>query len=206
MNLTEIKNGLITVTQSVLGWKVEGNDELVRDDGLRLWFREGGYGNEGRITISFNRPRNAKGDYVTLWQPKGSGRVADPSITVAADKASEKIAKDIYRRLLAEAEVVFGLAKAKIASEDDYEARKIQSINKLAEICGGQPERHYQSKELTGEIDPFKCVGIESFKDKGYGRFKVSSGDCITLELTSMNFETAAAVAVAIRNVLNPKK
>ncbi len=180
--------------------------ELIRTDGFRLWFREGGYGNEGRITIHFSRPRNADGEYVTLWRVGCSGKYADPSITVGATKTSDKIAKDIQRRLMVEAEEVFALALDRINQDNAYKLARIKTIEKIAEIAGGQPERHYQSKELTGEIDPLKCAGVVSFQSSGYGRFKVSSGDSISLELTSMNFETAAAIAAAIRNVLTNKK
>lgn len=186
-------------------WSVGADkDEAIRSDGFRLWFREGGYGNEGRISISFTRPRNAKGEYVTLWAAGGS-KHSDPSITVSATKAPSTVAADITRRLIPDAEVVFRLANERIVQDNAYETNKINAINELAKLAGGEPDRHYQTKELTGEIDPFICAGVASFREKGYGRFRVSSQDCISLTFSSMNFETAAAIAVAIRNVLTKK-
>jgi hypothetical protein len=199
MNIKDIAPFLIGARPGNI---ITTDDEMTWSDGFKLWFREGGYGNEGRIAISFSRPRDAKGQYLTLWAKVGSGTVHDPRITVANTKSPEKIANDIKRRILPEAEVVFKLAKERIAAEDNFHTGKDKTIHLMAALCGTEPERHYQSKELTGEIDPYKGAGVPSFKEHGYGKIKVTGPDSVTIELTSIGVDTASALVSEISRIL----
>lgn len=186
-------------------WVVGDNEsDVERFDGLKLWFREGGYGNNGRISISFSRPCDARGQYMTLWGMAGD-KVSDPRITVSADKSPELIAKDIVRRLLPDAEKVFALALDRNRQEDNFHTGKIKTIFRIATACNTEPERHYQTKELTGEIDPYKGAGCPAFKSHGYGKIKVSGEECVTIELTSVGVETAVEIVSAINKILNKK-
>ncbi len=205
MNIANIADSLGILTGKHASWTVDSDDSVARDDGLTFWIREGGYGNEGRIAISFSRPRGVKGEYITLWEPKNSGKVSDPRITVANTKSDDQIAKDILRRLVADSEVVFKLAKDRIIAESNFYSGKEKTIRLMASLCGTEPERHYQSKELTFEIDPFKGARVPSFKEHGYGKIKVSSEDSVTIELTSVGVDTASEIVSAIHKILSAK-
>jgi len=202
MNLIAIADALTKLTGT--NWFVlkdrNENEQLTRGDGLQLWTRAGGYGNEGRVAISFDRPNDARGQYMTLWNKAGD-KVSDPRITVSADKTPEQVAKDIARRVLPDAEKVFVLANESINLHNKFETDREWAIKKIAFHCGGEPARHYQTKELTGEIDPFTCAGLPSFKGNGYGKFKVSGKDCISLELNSMGIDAAIEIADAIHAI-----
>lgn len=205
MNLKDIASALSTLTGSL--WSVvadkHGNKLLGRSDGLQFWIREGGYGNGGKAAIHFSRPEGRDGRSPTLWaKSPATGQIHNPSINVSLTKSPEQVAKDIVRRMLDESEAVFKLANESIAQTNNHLDGREKAIFAIASVAGGEPERHYQSKELTGEVDPFKCAGVVSFQGKGYGKISVSSADSISLELTSMNFETASKVVAAIRNIL----
>lgn len=208
MNLQAIAGALTRITGN--DWAVtkdrNQNEHLTREDGLELWLRIGGYGNEGKAAIHFSRPVGRDGRSPTLWPKTGGGTIGNPSINVSLSKPANTVAKDIVRRMLAEAEVVFKLANESIAQTNNHLDGREKAILAIASVAGGEPERHYQSKELTGEVDPYKCAGAVSFREKGYGKISVSSADSISLELTSMNFETAEKVVAAVRNILNSKE
>ena len=203
MNLNNICAALCPFTNEWLSWS-SSDSEIIRSDGLRFWIREGGYGNEGKIAIHFSRPRGRNGSTPTLWMMSpGTDKIADPRICVSASKSDEQIAKDIVRRLMPESLRVFAMAKVAIEQENNYIDSKTQAIIDLAKVVGCEPGRHYQTKEMTGEVDPYIGAGVTSFKEKGYGKFKVSSANSISLELHSMNYEMALKVAAALKEVLS---
>jgi hypothetical protein len=206
MNLKNIAD-VLTLDFSPGTWAVQSENMIVRNtDQLALFLREGGYDNRGKIRISFSRPRDAKGQYVSLWEKSpANGAVSDPSINVSADKTSEQIARDIVRRLLPEAERVFALATETVNSHNKFETDKVEAIKLVAFHCGTRPERHYQTDELNGEVDPYKGAGLESFKANGYGKFKVSGKDCISLELNSMNLDVALEIADALHAIFRER-
>lgn len=190
--------GVITGTP----WKCVDASELIREvDNLKLWVRLGGYGNEGKVSISLYRPFGRDGRSPTLYAKDHSGHIPDPVIRVTDKKVSSQIAKDIVRRLLPDAENVFNLANESIANDNKFLDNKADAIAKLSSAVGAKPEKHYQSGELTGKIDPYIGAGIPSFKRHGYGHFMVSGKDSITLELNSMDLETALEVADALRGI-----
>lgn len=207
--LAPIADELGIATGNPASWEVShdkfNNAYVTRpSDGLAFWFRAGGYGNEGRISIHLNWPHDNKGDAASRWDSKGE-KVQCPAITVANTKTPEQIAKDIVRRILPAAVAANAVARANIAATHKFYDGNVEAIYLMAKTLGGEPDRHYQTKELTGEIDPYKCVGIPSFKGAGYGKVKVSGKDSITLELMSMDNATAVAILTAVREVFSKK-
>jgi hypothetical protein len=206
MNLQAIAVALSALTGSK--WTVtkdrNENEHLTREDGLQFWLRIGGYGNEGKAAIHFDRPLGRDGRSPSLWA-KGGGQIGNPSINVSLTKSPEQIAKDIVRRMLTESEEVFKLANESIASTNSYLDGKVKTTIAIAALCGTQPERHYQSKELTFEIDPYKGAGVKKFEKCGYGKITVSSEDSVNIELTSVGFDTAAEIVSAINRILAKK-
>jgi hypothetical protein len=204
MNLSNICLSLSNLTGAK--WSLKGDKGIAREDGLAFWFRENGYGNIGRIAIHFDRPNGRDGHPVSIWGAPGQGRIDNPSITVAGTKADEKIANDISRRLVADSEVVFVLANEAVARENSYIDGKANAITDICNLIGGTAKTDYNSGKANGEIDPYKAAGIESFCGRGYGKITVSNKDSISLELTSMNFETASKVIAAVVEILKGVK
>lgn len=182
-------------------------NKIVRNDGLTIYFCYGDvfplYGLTGRIVIGFSRPHDAKGQYLTLWADKGTGTIPDPRITVVDTKTDEQIAKEIVRRLLPDAEKVFALATTAINSHNKFETDKVWAANKIAFHCGTEPERHYQTKILTGKVDPYKGAKLAAFQENGYGGFMISGKNSISLELNGMNIDLAVEIAEALRAILS---
>ena len=73
---------------------------LQRADGLNLWFHSR-YNTPDKITVKYG---NSEKSYVTVYE--NHNKLDYPSINVSADKEASKIAKDIVRRLLPDAETV----------------------------------------------------------------------------------------------------
>jgi hypothetical protein len=208
MNLTAIAVALSTLTGAK--WTVtkdrHDNEHLTRDDGLQFWIRIGGYGNEGKACIHFDRPLGRDGRAPTLWMKSpGTGQISNPSINVSLTKSPEQIAKDIVRRMLKESEEVFKFANEAIQNERNYFSGKERTTFLMASLCCTEPGRHYQSKELTYEIDPYIGAGVPAFKDHGYGKIKVSSENSVDIELTSVGVDTASEIVSAIHEILRKK-
>jgi hypothetical protein len=205
MNLSDLAVALTIIDPSNFSWTVtkdrNENEHLTRSDGLQFWLRIGGYGNEGKAAIHFDRPLGRDGRSPLLW-PKGGGQIGNPSINVSLTKSVTQIAKDIVRRLLTESEEVFKLANESINSTNTFLDGKVKTTFAIAALCGTLPNRHYQSNELTFEVDPYKGAGVEKFKGQGYGKIKVSSEDSVDIELTSVGFDTAAEIVSAINKIL----
>lgn len=174
---------------------VVANDKisLQRADGLNLWFRSA-YNTPDKITIKYG---NSEKSYVTVYE--NHNKLDYPSINVSADKPAEKIANDIARRLLPDAEKVHKLVLEKVAAENAFVDSKTKTINDLASICNIDPNRCYNKNDLTGEVSPYQ--GIKQFSNCGYGEFKVNSESSVSLKLESMSKNVALKVAVALREI-----
>ena len=207
MNLPAIADALSNL--SACKWTVttdrNNNQHLTRVDGLQFWLRIGGYGNEGKAAIHFDRPLGRDGRSPSLWAKNG-GTIHNPSINVSITKSPEQIAKDIVRRLMDESVEVFKLANEAIARDNAYLDGKVKTTVAIAALCGITPNRDHYSKELTFEIDPFKGAGVEKFKKNGYGKITVSSEDSVNIELTSVGFDTASKIISAINKILTDSK
>lgn len=176
-HLVEALNDLSSFTWKAVNDK-NSNVNLIADDDLSLWVHEGGYGNEGRIRFSYDRPRHRNGDYVSVWEKHS--QVSDPGISVSVGREPSAVAKDILRRLVPEARRVHALVKAQIASYETHfdKVRKlaIDAANvasaKLPEFKDGQ----------TPSFRLFEGYGDYSF---GYGTVKVNS-ETLDIDLHSL--------------------
>ena len=167
---------------------------LQRADGMNLWFHSR-YNTPDKITVKYG---NTEKSYVTVYE--NHSKLDYPSINVSADKDVSKIAKDIVRRLLPDAEKVHKLVLEKVAAEKAYVDGKTKTIYDLASFCNTIPNRRHSNQELSGEVSPYE--GIKQFSNCGYGEFQVNSENSVTLKLESMSKNVAFKVAVALREIL----
>lgn len=166
---------------------------LQRADGLNLWFPTR-YNTPDKITAKYGNTENS---YVTVYE--NHNKLDYPSISVSASKPAEKIAKDIVRRLLPDAEKVHKLVLEKVAAENAFVDGKTKTINDLAFICNTAPNRCYNKNDLTGEVSPYQ--DIKQFSNCGYGEFKVNSESNVSLKLEYMSKDVALKVAAALREI-----
>ena len=166
---------------------------LQRADGLNLWFHSR-YNTPDKITVKYG---NSEKSYVTVYE--NHNKLDYPSINVSADKEASKIAKDIVRRLLPDAEKVHKLVLEKVAAEKAHVDGKTKTIYDLASFCNTIPNRRHSNQELSGEVSPYE--GIKQFSNCGYGEFQVNSENSVTLKLESMSKNVAFKVAVALREI-----
>lgn len=208
MNLTAIADALSTLTGSK--WSVTKDqhekEHLTREDGLRFWLRIGGYGNEGKAAIHFDRPLGRDGRAPSLWAKNAGGQIGNPSINASLTKSPEQIAKDIVRRMLTESEEVFKLANESIANTNKYLDGKVKTTLEIAALCGTEPKRLYNSPDLSFEVDPFTANGVAKFGKCGYGKITISSEDSVNIELTSVGLDVAREIIVALNKILSSKK
>ena len=170
----------------------EDKISLQRTDGMNLWFLT--RYNPNKITVKYG---NTEKSYVTVYE--NLSKLDYPSINVSADKDVSKIAKDIVRRLLPDAEKVHKLVLEKVAAEKAYVDGKTKTIYDLASFCNTIPNRRHSNQELSGEVSPYE--GIKQFSNCGYGEFQVNSENSVTLKLESMSKNVAFKVAVALREI-----
>ena len=166
---------------------------LQRADGMNLWFLTR-YNTPDKITVKYG---NTEKSYVTVYE--NHSKLDYPSINVSADKDVSKIAKDIVRRLLPDAEKVHKLVLEKVAAEKAYVDGKTKTIYDLASFCNTIPNRRHSNQELSGEVSPYE--GIKQFSNCGYGEFQVNSENSVSLKLESMSKNVALKVAVALREI-----
>jgi len=200
----KIAQNLCTLTDGC--WKPvvdqHGNTSIDETrSGLSLWFRVGGYGNEGKITISYSRPRDSKGNYVEVYHPMSGGKIAiaNPSIRVSASKDALTVAKDIVRRMLDAAKNVHVLVTKQIKDNADYYSKKRLLAMDLADIC------HAKVNNPDGEmptINPYESIkGYLGDVRMGYGTVTVGS-DYATIKLDSIPAELAKKLLLVIHETL----
>lgn len=171
----------------------EDKISLQRADGMNLWFLTR-YNTPGKITVKYG---NSENSYVTVYE--NHNKLNYPSVNVSADKDASKIAKDIVRRLLPDAEKVHKLVLEKVAAEKAHVDGKTKTICDLASFCDTAPNRRHSNNELSGEVSPYE--GIKQFSNCGYGEFRVNSENSVSLKLESMSKNVALKVAVALREI-----
>ena len=195
---TKIAQNLCTLTDG--NWKPvvdqHGNTSIDETrSGLSLWFRIGGYGNEGKITISYDRPRDSKGGYVEVYHPMGGAQIGNPSIRVSASKTPEVIAKDIVRRMLDAAKNVHALVTKQIKDTDNYYNKKRLLALDLADICHAKVNNPDSDMPT---INPYESIkGYLGDVRMGYGTVTVGS-DYATIKLDSIPAELAKKLTEAI--------
>lgn len=170
--------------------------ELIRADGLTIRVSSGGWAHKDKNHFAFSRPRNAKGEYPTLWEDRN--QLPDPSINTSDSKSPDKIAKDIVSRLLPDAEKVFALANERIASDNAYASNKLNALRAVCATLGKEdiPTDHY-SKEPRYEV----TIGGFDESSKGYGKVRVNSAESIDIELSSVPPATAHKILTFLREM-----
>jgi hypothetical protein len=136
----------------------EDKISLQRADGMNLWFLTR-YNTPGKITVKYG---NTEKCYVTVYE--NHNKLDYPSVNVSADKDASKIAKDIVRRLLPDAEKVHKLVLEKVAAEKAHVDGKTKTICDLASFCDTAPNRRHSNNQLSGEVSPYE--GIKQFSCK----------------------------------------
>lgn len=197
-----VARNLCTLTDGQWEHKVDqyGNHTIVEAGSkLSLWFRAGGYGNEGKIKIGYDRPRDSKGNYVEVYHPMGGAKLDNPSINVSASKDALTVAKDIVRRMLDAAKNVHALVTKQIKDNADYYSKKRLLALDLADIC------HAKVNNPDGEmptINPYESIkGYLGDVRMGYGTVTVGS-DYATIKLDSIPADLAKKLLLVIHETL----
>ena len=180
-----VARNLCTLTDGQWEHKVDqyGNHTIVEAGSkLSLWFRSGGYGNDGKIVIGYDRPRDAKGEYVYVYHPMGGARIDNPTIRVSASKDALTIAKDINRRMLEACKNVHALVVKRIAELAEYEAKKLDLVTELAAICNAKVINPNSSQP---SINLYESINSRADYRCGYGSIIVN-GDSTEITLRSL--------------------
>ncbi|MGH9391384.1 MAG: hypothetical protein ACRD1Z_17395, partial [Vicinamibacteria bacterium] len=91
-----------------------------------------------RVTVSGDWPRTAKGEVNRPYTPHGEKEPTN-SITVAAVRGVDAIAKEIERRLLSVYVPRWKKAAEQVRGWDENETRRKELLARLAEIAGANP-------------------------------------------------------------------
>ncbi len=169
-------------------WRyVEQNDEPYPTDhvddgnGARLYFRWADYNKRTRIAVSGSLHIGKNGSYEEVRE--NGHRVPVPDITVAVERGVEKIVAEIRRRLLPEYMRLLGIARAQVASHNDYEGTRRANLTALAAIvCTSEPKNDEQASVTYYHND-----------GRGYGDIWCSADSC-NLKLSSLSIATAREV------------
>jgi hypothetical protein len=101
---------------------------------------------------------------------------------------------------------VFKLVNERISAENAHLDGKAVMLDRVAKIFNTEPEVSYHSKETTGEVDPYKGLGLKSFGHYGYGKIVVNSDDSISIKLESISGEVALRILPEIARALKESK
>jgi hypothetical protein len=142
------------------------------------------------------------GSYPSVWaKTPGGGQLHNPSIRVSADKDTNKIAKDIIRRLLPDVEALHVLVKEQIAGHELYADKKSILAHRLSAVCDNAEIRNLRA-EATPTIDPFSVITHDRGDLRiGHGEISVSS-DSADIKLTSLPTELALEIAGRITDAI----
>lgn len=169
---------------------------------LSFYVREGGYGNEGKVKIRFDRPLGTDGRYLTLWGPAGAGQISDPSMCVSASKSPAQIAKDIVRRIFTESERVRQLAIQSITDHKKHLNVKEIAAHSMAEAAGSEVEGN---PEETLTINPFRIVDRKPGDlHLGYGTYTIYANN-VDMKLNNLPIGLAVEIASFIRDRLQTR-
>ncbi len=155
--------------------------DLIGPRGLKLHLTVDGYGNKGRVEISGSRT----GLYNFLRSEEWPR-----SITVTKEKAPEKIAADIKRRLLPKYEVAFKKATEAKAKADDTKAKAEDALLEVMKVCGESELTDRNRNERTAY--PRKVPGVYSVRVYEF------DPPAVKLELDSMPVELAKEVLAVL--------
>jgi hypothetical protein len=171
------------------GWSLRRDPEahnlhLDGPDGLTIWFRFGGWQNEGRIEVhSGAHELNKHLAYNQGW----------PKITVARGRLPGDIAKEIIRRLLPGYRELHAEVMDRKRQNDEWHRQRDAFHARLLTALGGIGEGRTNPR---GERD---SIHIGNYS-RG-GNIEVNS-DSIKLDLRLDNPDEAVRLAVALREIL----
>lgn len=154
-------------------WIARGNIALATGESFHLALNE----REGRITVSANWPHGDRGH---VYCPRGYDKTGYKSITVAANKSPERIAKDIQTRFLPGFLPEYAKQAAAKQSSLDYANQGKAGITRLAEAYGVLP--------------PGGDVTEIPLNQGGYFGSAACYGDSAKIELRNLTLEQAEQV------------
>lgn len=192
----------ITAVAAALGGRVRflhdrgqhyAQDEatITLPDGVQMFLRPGGYGNEGRIHASGSYPSYERVEHgreiVTPGDIyEGGKRLESPSITVADTKTPEQIAKDIERRLLPDLRHVWLACKAHCDSNTARQAQRKATVERVAKATGGQPNVHNESARVSYGYEIGDAEYRGGYSDDNPEHFKVTLADVSEAKLVEI--------------------
>lgn len=165
-------------------------------DGLHLFVTNGLNNAPGTITVAFSRPCAADGAWVDVYLPAGHrlagayGKLVTPSIGLSANKDANRIAADIVRRLLPNAEEAFKLITYKIRADEDYQNER--------QVTLAQLECAFHLQQKPG---PECTLNFGTALDElapGYGTVAVGSKDSTKFEIHPKTRADAVKLAKAL--------
>jgi len=98
-----------------------------------------------KMTVSGSRPRNAKREYVQIYD--GSSTVRDTSATMALSKTDERIAAEIKTRVLVPFAPILEKVLERINADNDYQSTTCETLEALKGEALTEHER--ESKKLS---------------------------------------------------------
>lgn len=161
------------------------NWELRRSDGLTLYLSGPSYDHRLQFRFGLSAPRH-NGSYVMPYN-ENNDRVANPVIGCGKDKTPAQMAKDIERRLLADAERVNGYVLASIERSQSSEAAQMESWTAV-HVALGKPAPDTKRGTSNGYFEG--------------GSFEVHGGGSVTFKLYSVEADKAVRLASALRAIL----
>lgn len=164
---------------------------LTRADGLKLFAGFGQYHKPGRATLAYSRPYDTQRSIPSLYE--NGNRVVDPSITVADTATPERVAAEVVRRLLPEAERVHALALVYLARERAAEDTRQASLTAVCGALGVPVPVIAPGKEAT--------VNVPISGGKGYGHIRIHYGGDVEISLQSIPLARALEALRAFKSI-----
>lgn len=166
--------------------ELRGYAYIIRpSDGLRLGFCFDSESYPKRLHVSGELPRYKDGRYYTISHYNKDGDVTH-RISVSLKKTAQQIARDIENRLLPGAKKRHEIAKAAIASEEEYSATHEALVKMAARVTGSKLHPNDLQRDRRAEFYLFpKSEGQGTDYSSGVtveGRtlkvhFEISTGD-----------------------------
>lgn len=177
-----------------------GQWHLTRADGLKLWLAgsDGGWAAKGRIAISLSRPAAKDRQRVEVYRnaPGVWEKIIDPEITVAETGTAERIAADIARRLLPDAERVNALVLAKIGEEGRAADRRLAFLQSVA-VAAGLPDypRKYRSDDPSWDVGIYAPGSTPKDGERRLASVEIRHGDTAHVTIDTGPGQAEALIA-----------
>lgn len=162
-----------------------------------LWIEEGR--TAGRVVVAVAWPR---GDEAQGWQIftvnqmyRKPEETKISEISVSASKSPEQIAKDIKRRLLADAEALYQEAYSTMIGDRNWKSARVNAIIEIADVVGKTPGHGVRENDLRGH---FYFNNVE-------GQVEVRSASNIKIEYDARNVEQAKKIIEFLKTLQEVK-